>query len=200
MIKFIFYFIFCASTLFATNIIKASTLHKNDSITILKVKYKIPEFWESRKIIKIPQAHINDLRLLPDSLTYKNYNIYVTKNTYKALIKMSQAAKKEGVILLVDSGFRSKNYQKKIIERYIKKGVPFKDVVKYVAPPGYSEHMLGTALDFVPSSKSFISSESYRWLKNNASKFGFKQTYTNNNTNNLLNESWHWNYINLSSM
>ena len=106
---------------------------------------------------------------------------------------MAKAAKKDSIYLTVDSGFRSIRYQKKIIAKYLGKGISFGSIMNSVAPPGYSEHMLGTALDFVPSDRSFDKTDSYKWLNENAWLFGFKQTYTN--SINSLNEPWHWNYI-----
>jgi LAS superfamily LD-carboxypeptidase LdcB len=162
-----------------------------DSISIHGKKYKIPDFWRSRKIDHKLQANTNRLVPLPQELTYKNYNIYITKEASMAFIKMANDAKKDSVYLIADSGFRSIRYQKKIIERYLNRGVSLDVIFKSVAPPGYSEHMLGTVLDFVPSNSNFGNSESYRWLKDNAWKYGFKQTYMDG----VMNEPWHWRFF-----
>gem|GEM_PF-3162657 len=79
MMRCILYFIIYTNSIFSTNINTTPCIMVSNSITVLDNKYKIPEFWESRKIDKNLQANSNDLIYLPSSLTYKNYNIYVTK-------------------------------------------------------------------------------------------------------------------------
>jgi len=52
------------------------------------------------------------------------------------------------------------------------------------APIGFSEHSTGLAVDFDPVSNAFAATKEYSWLKNNATEFGFVQSYDR--------ESWHW--------
>ena len=73
-------------------------------------------------------------------------------------------------------------------------GRTFADIVRYVAPPGYSQHVLGTAIDFFPSNWRFADTPDYEWLKENARQFGFEETYSQFNKMKMPWEAWHWNY------
>jgi D-alanyl-D-alanine carboxypeptidase len=171
-----------------------SEIDEDYSVEVFGKTYEVPDFWRPRKIDPKLEASLDDMKLLPQYLTYKKYNIHVTIETYDALLKMAEAAKKDSVKLIVNSGFRSMCYQKKILERRLNDGYTFKRAMRGLAPPGYSEHMLGTAVDFVPVRRSFEKTDSYKWLQKNAARFGFKQSYSWENTQNWLYEPWHWKY------
>jgi D-alanyl-D-alanine carboxypeptidase len=74
-------------------------------------------------------------------------------------------------------------------------GREFNDIVRYVAPPGYSEHALGTVVDFTPSNWRFAGTPAYNWLKNNAGRFGFFETLPESSKRETPWEAWHWKYI-----
>lgn len=61
------------------------------------------------------------------------------------------------------------------------------------APPGYSEHQLGTALDL---NVKFPSRE-WTWLDQNAHRFGFVMSYrgTQVTRTGYAFEPWHWRYV-----
>lgn len=70
---------------------------------------------------------------------------------------------------------------------------------KFSADQGYSEHQLGTAMDFTTSKLganfiAFEKTESYKWLKENAYKYGFILSYSKNNTYYIF-EPWHWRFV-----
>ena len=70
---------------------------------------------------------------------------------------------------------------------------------KFSADQGYSEHQLGTAVDFgMQGAKNlrtqFASSTGYAWLTNNAYRFGFVLSYPPNNIYYQF-EPWHWRYV-----
>ncbi len=68
---------------------------------------------------------------------------------------------------------------------------------RWVAPPGYSEHHTGLALDFCSQSLEFANTQEYQWLLDNAANFGFIQSYPEFNTTQkgCSYEPWHWLYI-----
>lgn len=70
---------------------------------------------------------------------------------------------------------------------------------KFSADQGYSEHQLGTAVDFgMQGAKNlrtqFASSTGYLWLANNAYRFGFILSYPPDNIYYQF-EPWHWRYV-----
>lgn len=70
---------------------------------------------------------------------------------------------------------------------------------QFSADQGYSEHQLGTTLDFTTSEieATFLGFEktvAYQWLQDNAYKYGFILSYSENNTYYQF-EPWHWRFV-----
>jgi hypothetical protein len=86
--------------------------------------------------------------------------------------QMAAAARGDGVVLVVVSGFRSDAEQ---AELFAANPDP-----TWVAPPGQSLHRCATELDLGPSS-------AYGWLAANATRFGFVQRYSW--------EAWHYGFV-----
>ena len=71
---------------------------------------------------------------------------------------------------------------------------------KVSAPPGYSEHSTGFAIDIGDATQretdfetEFENTDAYRWLINNATKFHFKLSFNKDNKY-IDYEPWHWRY------
>ena len=110
---------------------------------------------------------------------------------------MVDAAAAEGVRLLIVSGFRSIDYQARLIRKKINAGQQVTDILKVNAAPGFSEHHTGRAVDIAtpgsrPLSEEFEDSEAFRWLTANAGGFGFSMTYPRDNPYGVIYEPWHW--------
>jgi len=163
-----------------------------ETVVIDGITYPVPSAWLGQKL-DTPPLKVPALVRIPQELTEDQANIYILQEARDALVTMAAKAKEDGVSLLVDSGYRGAWYQKKIFIRLMKKGRTFDDVVRFVAPPGYSEHMLGTVVDFSPGNWRFASTPACAWLHEHAGEFGFTESYPENN---LLHpwESWHWRY------
>ena len=97
----------------------------------------------------------------------------VEVNTASAFLKMRAAAAKSGVHIKVVSGFRTMAQQRYLYQLY-KSGKG-----NLAAPPGYSNHQSGHALDLNTSSSGV-----YSWLANHGAAYGFKRT--------VPSEKWHW--------
>jgi LAS superfamily LD-carboxypeptidase LdcB len=165
-----------------------------EMVTIDSVDYVIPARWCGHRLDSSDIADKTRLVRLPAELCYENYRIYVLPEARDALVKMAAAARKDSVKLIVDSGFRSSAYQKRIYRRRLAEGDSFDEIVQFVAPPGYSEHETGRAVDMVPSDASFMHTQAYRWLKENAHKFGFRETYPETRDGLIPWEPSHWCY------
>jgi len=165
-------------------------------VTIDSVAYELPERWIGQRIDSSMIAVGDTLVRLPYEFTYDSSRIYVTRATREAFLAMAEAAKKAGVLLQADSGFRSASFQRRIIRRRLAAGEAFARIARHVAPPGYSQHQTGRALDLVPSEARFAFTETYRWLKDHAGKYGFTETYPEltDDANGTWWESWHWMY------
>ena len=90
----------------------------------------------------------------------------------QAFDRMAAAARRDGIYLIVVSGFRSDAEQARLFAAH--------PDPKWVAPPGKSLHRLGTELDLGPAS-------AYGWLASNARRFGFVKRYSW--------EPWHFGYV-----
>jgi LAS superfamily LD-carboxypeptidase LdcB len=70
---------------------------------------------------------------------------------------------------------------------------------KFSADQGYSEHQLGTTVDFTTvklkgNSATFEKTTAYAWLTENAYKYGFILSYPKKNAYYVF-EPWHWRFV-----
>lgn len=118
------------------------------------------------------------------------------KDAAAALNKMREAANNAGVSFEIGSAFRPNSYQQGIIDKKKAQGMSLKEIYKASAPAGYSEHSTGYVVDFSPIDSSFAKTPAYTWLKANAGKFGWVQSFTAESTKSsgVMIEPWHWKY------
>lgn len=142
----------------------------------------------------------------------KKPNNYIQKETYNAFVKMFEAAKKDGVHLVITSASRNFWVQRYIWEQKWKsskiadKKQRAISILQYNSMCGTSRHHWGTELDFNSPRLQFWNSEkgkkTYKWLCDNAHKFGFYQPYTAKSSSGRKSgyneEKWHWSYAPLS--
>jgi hypothetical protein len=112
------------------------------------------------------------------------YSLTAPKKLNKTLewrFKAAQAAaKQDGVLLAVTSGYRSLERQEYLFNKAIRKYGSYEAAAKWVAPPEISHHPRGLALDVnYPKNP-----ESAKWLEVNGYKFGLCRTFEN--------EWWHF--------
>lgn len=102
---------------------------------------------------------------------------YLRVEARDALVPLAKAFEEEfGEPLTVISGYRSASYQQRLWDLG-------RCTSSLCAPPGYSEHQLGLAVDLFDASteKEFDNNKRYRkyisWLKQNAHLYGWTQSY-----------------------
>ncbi|MEX0900854.1 MAG: M15 family metallopeptidase [Gammaproteobacteria bacterium] len=110
---------------------------------------------------------------------------------------MHEAAAADGIELIVVSAFRSITYQHGIIQRKLDAGQTPEQILAVSAPPGYSEHHSGRALDLTtPGSpvleEAFADTDAFRWLQKHAGRYGFVLSYPPGNPHGFTYEPWHW--------
>ena len=165
-----------------------------ETVMIDSVEYAVSLRWCGKKIDSALVADPVVLVRLPEELCFEASRIYVLPETRDAFANMAEAARKDSVELITDSGYRSASFQERIIKRRMNEGSSFENVIRFVAPPGYSQHETGRALDMVPSEARFVYTDAYQWLKVNASEYGFYETLPEDSTGETYWESWHWYY------
>lgn len=118
-------------------------------------------------------------------------------------LQMQADAKAEGVILVPISGFRSLNDQENIFFGVKeKRGEVTTKRAEVSAPPGYSEHHTGYALDIgdgtAPATNlqpSFAQTKAFLWLQANAARYSFEMSFPENNPQGISYEPWHWRFV-----
>jgi len=114
------------------------------------------------------------------------------------LTSLLESARKGDIDIEVLSGYRSFETQTDLKTSYnVVYGAGTAN--QFSADQGYSEHQLGTTVDLTTSKigsalVSFDSSDAYKWLTNNAHRFGFILSYPKNNTY-YKYEPWHWRFV-----
>ena len=73
--------------------------------------------------------------------------VEMTPATFKAWQNLCSVAAADGITLKLVSGFRSAEYQCQVIQKKLEDGRSLQDILSVNAPPGYSEHHTGCALD-----------------------------------------------------
>ena len=146
---------------------------------------------------------------------------YLRKDTYEAFVKMHDAAKKEGIDLVIVSATRNFYAQKGIWEskwtggtivagKNLAKDVPdtierAKYILLYSSMPGTSRHHWGTDIDINNLNDDYFLSgqgkKEYEWLTAHAHEYGFCQPYSKKGTDRETGyeeEKWHWSYMPVS--
>ncbi len=147
---------------------------------------------------KLP-IQISPKRLVSAGNDCFNRPLKLTAATVRAWRKMQFSANNAGIELQIVSGYRNLHYQTGIIQRKLDQGQDLTDILKVSAAPGFSEHHTGCALDLnTPDCQAleneFADTNAYHWLSQHANRFGFVESYPQNNVHALAWEPWHWRF------
>lgn len=124
-----------------------------------------------------------------------NYQILEDVEPY--LEDLFEAADDDGLNLLSQSAYRSFDTQSELKAAYTV--VYGSGANTFSADQGYSEHQLGTTLDFTTVAlggalNGFDKTPEYEWLLENAYKYGFILSYPEGNAYYKF-EPWHWRFV-----
>jgi len=95
----------------------------------------------------------------------------------RALRRAATDAAKEGIEMVVNSGWRSREYQNQLLRDAVAKYGSEKEAARWVATPDTSSHVWGDAVDIGPSRAT-------AWLSKHGAKYGLCRIYRN--------EPWHY--------
>jgi len=117
----------------------------------------------------------------------------------KAWRNLKGSAIEAGVSLFIVSSFRSFERQAEIIKRKLSAFQSVSEVLSVSAPPCFSEHHTGRAVDIgtigcPPLEAEFEDSVAFRWLQHHAESFSFIMSYPEGNEGGYQYEPWHWYY------
>ncbi len=140
------------------------------------------------------------LSVIPQDYVYSNtkQEQFLTE-AWPFLQSLLTSAKNEGVTILIKSAYRSFAEQQALKSDFrVVYGAGTAN--SFSADQGYSEHQLGTAIDFITSglngelSVAFEKTPAFQWLIGNAHKYGFELSYPKGNAY-YIYEPWHWRFV-----
>ena len=175
----------------------ALRLFRNIEIESLgNINVQVQTNHDHRLLGHLPYAEIPEEKLV---LIEPNIKVHIDMRD--SLLEMRDEAKKNGIYLAFLSGHRSINLQNEIF--YSLKSFRNQEAAERArvsAPPGYSEHSTGFAIDIGDATQrqtdfetEFENTDAFKWLIKNAAKFHFKLSFTKDSKF-IDYEPWHWRY------
>lgn len=156
----------------------------------------------------LPTSYNPDVKVIANNNSEFNpYSLSFDARAVAELDRLLNDAKLDGVELYVISAYRAMSKQISLydaeVERQKEAHPEYSDAEakaaagKNVAVPGTSEHQLGLAVDFNSVEISFENTDEFRWLKENAAKYGFVNRYPKDKTEitGINYEPWHYRYV-----
>lgn len=141
----------------------------------------------------VPSALIQ----IPELWTYNGEEEYFHKEAWPRLEALLTAAQEDGIELRVISGYRAFEKQAQLKSAYtVRYGA---GANAFSADQGYSEHQLGTAVDFTTPELganfgAIDTTPAFTWLMDHAHRYGFILSYPKGNAY-YVYEPWHWRYV-----
>jgi LAS superfamily LD-carboxypeptidase LdcB len=134
----------------------------------------------------------------PDFIKGAGRKLQIHNEVWPRLDALLTDAKDADLSLLVTSAYRSFGSQAALKSGYVVRYGTTK-ANSFSADQGYSEHQLGTTVDFITGkastlSNSFDQTPEYKWLVENAYTYGFTLSYPKGNKY-YIYEPWHWRYV-----
>ncbi|MEN9208520.1 MAG: D-alanyl-D-alanine carboxypeptidase family protein [Gloeomargarita sp. GMQP_bins_44] len=145
-----------------------------------------------------PEANLLDLEAVT-----ADGRVKLHRDAARAFLAMQRAAQAEGVILVPLSGFRSYREQQAIFyDVKAERGQQVWERAKVSAPPGYSEHHTGYAIDIGDGRRpdthlqpAFDQTAAFAWLQRRAAQFHFEMSFPKDNPQGISYEPWHWRFV-----
>lgn len=157
---------------------------------------------------------INKQHPIPDEYDFKlgsfSSGMRCDERVIEDLLLMLQAAKKDGLNLVVRSPYRTSDHQEdnfnNRIKSYMRQGLSYMEAYKatsrVITVPGCSEHEVGLALDitsdtFSQLKQGFADTEEGKWLAEHSHEYGFIVRYPSGKEyiTGIEYEPWHFRYV-----
>ncbi len=163
---------------------------------------------EAHRELGVPEhyAHDRGLHLFEEALSLVTAEVdangkvhRLTEKTSTQWKQMKYAATRDGIHLILVSGFRDVDYQVGLIRKKLDQGKSIDEILKVLAAPGFSEHHTGRAIDLTspdcpPCTERFEHTDAFAWLNMHAREFGFSMSFPRGNRHGFIYEPWHWAY------
>lgn len=168
--------------------------------TLTKLQNTDPELLEKYSKVSFLNENYIPKKLLQIDPVYiyeKRKDLWVLDQVKPFLEGLLKDANARGLNLRIASAYRSFDEQSSLKSSY--RVVYGSGANQFSADQGYSEHQLGTAVDFILTDEgglelSFADSDAYTWLLENAYRYGFVLSYPKDNSYYQF-EPWHWRFV-----
>lgn len=172
----------------------------DDLLTIVTLTYGLSRDYEPQGLVELSGYLANDVTL--------GYPTQLRRVAVGPLVDMITAMQAEGLRPTIISGYRSYSAQAIARQKWIEKEPDRVNILS--APPGFSEHQLGTVVDFgSPELPEIVGQEDIEfhtwfyktsegmWLLENAHKYGFTLSYPFEafEITGFFYEPWHYRYV-----
>lgn len=129
-------------------------------------------------------------------LTLNRADMEIRAAIVEPLAEMAAAAAGDGAPLDLSSAYRSYAYQEWLFGYWIEQ-LGEEQARRVSAPPGASQHQLGTTVDFGSVTQAFAETDAGRWLATHAGRFGFSMSYPPGaeEITGYDWEPWHFRYV-----
>lgn len=152
---------------------------------------------DGRLLGHFPYAEIKEELLVPVAP-----GLALHPDAAEALVAMQRAAAFDGVSLALLSAFRPKDLQQEIFfEVKAERNQSALERARVSAPPGYSEHSTGFAVDLgdggAPQThltEAFEATTAFLWLQDHAARYHFTLSFPPDNPQGVSYEPWHWRF------
>lgn len=176
----------------------------DDAIDEVKDLKKLSET-DKELLQKYSKVYFLNEHYIPKSLTeidkkylsQANTKKQIHKEVYPFLKEMLEESLDDKVAIKINSAFRSFDEQTGLKSTY--KTIYGTGANAFSADQGFSEHQLGTAIDFSSPStnytlENFDTTKEFEWLQENAHRYGFVLSYPKGNKY-YTYEPWHWRFV-----
>lgn len=165
--------------------------------------FQVGHMWEL-----VSASHLLDTNyvpsLVPAPVAHVTGDFAVSTTMAPSLVALFEAAKHEGVTLMLSSAYRSATDQQALYNEY--SAMYGKQYVHdYVALPGASEHQTGLAVDIAALTSSCVATgtacsldaPAVAWLRTHAADYGFVERYPEGKQSitSIAGEHWHYRYV-----
>lgn len=158
---------------------------------------------QNTDLVFVNKYHYLDASYVPKNL--KNVEVCTSGNRQlvepakEAFESLCASIKKGGLNIRLISSYRSYSYQETLYNSYVEKDGHNK-ADTYSARPGFSEHQTGLVIDIdneILPYERFEETEEFKWMEENAHKFGFILRYPKDKEEitGYSYESWHYRYV-----
>jgi LAS superfamily LD-carboxypeptidase LdcB len=157
-------------------------------IRVVDPQHPLPSEYQPRDLVELP---------LPPAT---RAGLRLREEAAGALLRMVAEAREDSVELRVVSAYRSYSRQEQLFSSAEER---FGEGQQWVAPPGASEHQLGTTVDFADLAAEHVLQPTFAetaegvWLAANASRFGFVLSYPPGSLERTgyHAEPWHFRFV-----